>query len=76
MYLIFGTIPELSIAPTALISLLTYSYTRDLTFDNVQGAILLCFLSGCVELLCGLAHLGKLNWAFYISSKNSEKLSR
>lgn len=59
MYFVFGTIPELSIAPTALISLLTYSYTHDTGFDNVHTAILLCFLSGCVELLCGIAHLGK-----------------
>lgn len=49
----------MSIAPTALISLLTYSYTHDVSFGNVNAAILLCFLSGCVELACGIAHLGK-----------------
>lgn len=59
IYVIFGTIPELSIAPTALISLLTFSYTNNIGFDNIHAAILLCFLAGCVELLCGIAHLGK-----------------
>ncbi|KAG5888756.1 hypothetical protein JTB14_021502 [Gonioctena quinquepunctata] len=59
-YLVFGTIPELSIAPTALLSLLTYTYTKDLSFGNVHGAILLCFLAGCIELLCGILHLGFL----------------
>ncbi|KAJ8915023.1 hypothetical protein NQ315_015998 [Exocentrus adspersus] len=60
IYVVFGAIPELSIAPTALLSLLTYSYTKDLSFDHVQGAILLCFLAGCLELVCGLFHLGFL----------------
>ncbi|CAG9824846.1 unnamed protein product [Phaedon cochleariae] len=60
IYVFFGTIPELSIAPTALLSLLTISYTKNLSFGNVHGAILLCFLAGCVELLCGIVHLGFL----------------
>ncbi|XP_074038266.1 sodium-independent sulfate anion transporter [Leptinotarsa decemlineata] len=60
IYAVFGTIPELSIAPTALLSLLTYSYTKNLSFGNLQGAILLCFLAGCIELLCGILHLGFL----------------
>ncbi|KAJ8978074.1 hypothetical protein NQ317_000632, partial [Molorchus minor] len=58
IYLIFGAVAELSIAPTALLSLMTYSYTKDLPFSHVQGAILLCFIAGCLELLCGVLHLG------------------
>lgn len=58
--MIFGTIPELNVAPTALLSLLTFSYTNDSRFGNENAAILLCFLSGIIELLCGLLHLGFL----------------
>lgn len=58
--MVFGTIPELNIAPTALLSLLTYSYTHHLSFNNHEGAILLTFLAGTFELLCGLLHLGFL----------------
>ncbi|CAH1996914.1 unnamed protein product [Acanthoscelides obtectus] len=60
IYLLFGTIPELSIAPTAILSLLTYSYTKNVTFGNIEAAILLCFFGGVIELLCGLLHLGFL----------------
>ncbi|KAJ8959234.1 hypothetical protein NQ318_022497 [Aromia moschata] len=60
IYLLFGNIAELTIAPTALLSLLTYSYTKRLSYGNLPGAILLCFLAGCLELLCGILHLGFL----------------
>ncbi|CAH0563574.1 unnamed protein product [Brassicogethes aeneus] len=59
-YTVFGTVPELNIAPTALLSLLTYSYTHDLSYDSHTGATLLTFLAGLLELLCGLLHLGFL----------------
>ncbi|XP_071051902.1 sodium-independent sulfate anion transporter-like [Onthophagus taurus] len=60
IYAIFGTVPQLSIAPTALLSLLTMTYTSQISFGNVQATILLCFFSGLVELLCGIFHLGFL----------------
>lgn len=60
MYMIFGTIPEINIAPTALLSLLTFSYVNDSKFGNENAAVLLCFISGVIELLCGLLHLGFL----------------
>lgn len=60
IYVVFGRVPELNIAPTALLSLLTYSFTNRVTFGKVHAAILLCFLSGVVELLCGIVHLGKV----------------
>lgn len=56
VYMVFGTIPEISIAPTALLSLLTFNYTHDLGPDF---AVLLCFYAGCVELLCGICNLGE-----------------
>ncbi|XP_050298009.1 sodium-independent sulfate anion transporter-like [Anthonomus grandis grandis] len=60
VYAIFGTIPELNIAPTALLSLLTYQYTHKVTFGNVKAAIMLTFFAGILELLCGILHLGFL----------------
>ncbi|XP_044575965.1 sodium-independent sulfate anion transporter-like isoform X1 [Cotesia glomerata] len=57
IYLIFGTIKEVSIGATSLMSLVTVEYTRDMPVDFV---ILLCFLAGCTELLMGLMNLGFL----------------
>ncbi|KAL0278530.1 UNVERIFIED_CONTAM: hypothetical protein PYX00_000335 [Menopon gallinae] len=55
VYIIFGTVKEVNIGPTALLSLLTFTYTKDM---NSDFAVLLCFLSGVIELLCGILHLG------------------
>ncbi|XP_063916375.1 sodium-independent sulfate anion transporter-like isoform X2 [Zophobas morio] len=60
IYVAFGSIPELNIAPTALLSLLTFTFTHNVTFGNVRASILLCFVSGIIELLCGGLHLGFL----------------
>ncbi|CAG9767314.1 unnamed protein product [Ceutorhynchus assimilis] len=60
VYAIFGTIPELNIAPTALLSLLTFQYTNNVSFGNVRAAIMLTFFAGILELLCGILHLGFL----------------
>ncbi|CAH1376845.1 unnamed protein product [Tenebrio molitor] len=56
-YVFFGTIKEVSIGPTSLMALLTFSYTEGLPVDYV---ILLAFLAGCVEFLMGLLKLGFL----------------
>uniref|UniRef100_A0A6P7H7E4 Sodium-independent sulfate anion transporter-like n=1 Tax=Diabrotica virgifera virgifera TaxID=50390 RepID=A0A6P7H7E4_DIAVI len=55
VYIIFGTIKEVSIGPTSLMSLLTVSYTIG---KPVEYVVLLTFLAGCVELLMGLLNLG------------------
>uniref|UniRef100_A0A1B6E3L6 STAS domain-containing protein n=2 Tax=Clastoptera arizonana TaxID=38151 RepID=A0A1B6E3L6_9HEMI len=57
VYVIFGSIKEVSIGPTSLMSLLTYEYTRNLTPDFV---VVMCFLVGCVEFLMGFFRLGFL----------------
>lgn len=57
VYIIFGSTPEVSIGPTALLSLLTFTYTHDTNPDMVA---LLCFLAGCLELFCGALQLGFL----------------
>ncbi|KAL0108508.1 hypothetical protein PUN28_015208 [Cardiocondyla obscurior] len=56
-YIIFGTIKEVSIGPSSLMSLLTLQYTRDMPQEFV---ILLCFLAGCIEFLMGVLNLGFL----------------
>ncbi|XP_030764462.1 sodium-independent sulfate anion transporter-like [Sitophilus oryzae] len=60
IYAVFGTIPELNIAPTALLSLLTYQYTHNVTFGNVKAAVMLTFFAGIFELFSGILHLGFL----------------
>lgn len=57
LYVIFGTIKEVSIGPTAVMSLLTYEFTHGLAIDYM---VLLTFLVGCVELVMGFLHLGFL----------------
>ncbi|XP_026299753.1 sodium-independent sulfate anion transporter isoform X1 [Apis mellifera] len=57
LYLFFGTIKEVSIGPSSLMSLLTLEYTRNMSVDFV---VLFCFLAGCVELLMGVLRLGFL----------------
>lgn len=55
MYVIFGTIKEVSIGPTSLMALLTLQYTID---KPKEFAVILAFLAGCVELLMGILRLG------------------
>ncbi|KAG7209638.1 hypothetical protein KM043_011285 [Ampulex compressa] len=55
LYILFGTIKEVSIGPTSLMALLTLEYTRNMPVDFV---VLLCFIAGCVELMMGLLNLG------------------
>ncbi|XP_043790254.1 sodium-independent sulfate anion transporter isoform X3 [Apis laboriosa] len=57
LYLFFGTIKEVSIGPSSLMSLLILEYTRNMSVDFV---VLFCFFAGCVELLMGVLRLGFL----------------
>ncbi|XP_014476138.1 PREDICTED: sodium-independent sulfate anion transporter-like isoform X4 [Dinoponera quadriceps] len=57
LYIVFGTIKEVSIGPSSLMALITLQYTRDMPIEFV---VLLCFLAGCVELLMGVLNLGFL----------------
>ncbi|XP_053995526.1 sodium-independent sulfate anion transporter-like [Hylaeus anthracinus] len=57
IYIIFGTIKEVSIGPSSLMSILTLEYTRNMPVDFI---VLFTFLAGCVELLMGILHLGFL----------------
>jgi sodium-independent sulfate anion transporter 11 len=63
VYIVFGTCKEVNIGPTALMSLLTYTYTHDTSPDM---AVLLCFLTGCIVLVCGILQLGQYNTACFM----------
>ncbi|KAK9737144.1 Sulfate permease family [Popillia japonica] len=58
VYAVFGTVPALSIAPTAILSLLTFTYTSGVSFGTIEATSLLCFYSGIIEVCCGLLNLG------------------
>ena len=55
VYVVFGSCKDITIGPTALMALMTY---QQIIGRNVDFAILLCFLTGCVQLLMAVLHLG------------------
>ncbi|XP_039715273.1 sodium-independent sulfate anion transporter isoform X4 [Pteropus medius] len=56
VYLILGTSRDVTLGPTAIMSLLVSSYT----FHEPAYAVLLAFLSGCIQLAMGFLCLGFL----------------
>lgn len=56
IYIFLGSCKDVPMGPTAIASLLTFQAAQ----GSWQKAVLLCFLSGCVELLMGLFGLGFL----------------
>ncbi|XP_060521275.1 sodium-independent sulfate anion transporter-like isoform X2 [Cylas formicarius] len=54
IYTIFGSIKDITIGPTALMALMTY---QQVIGRNTDYAILLCFLSGVVQLVMAVLHL-------------------
>ncbi|XP_076275258.1 sodium-independent sulfate anion transporter-like isoform X1 [Rhynchophorus ferrugineus] len=57
VYAIFGSSKDSPVGPTAIEGLLVRENKHEL---GVAGAVLLCFLSGCVEFVMGILHLGFL----------------
>ncbi|KAJ9585618.1 hypothetical protein L9F63_002588, partial [Diploptera punctata] len=57
IYVFLGTVKEVSIGPTAVMSLLTYEFLHG---HGIEHMVLLTFLAGCVELLMGILNLGFL----------------
>ncbi|CAG9767312.1 unnamed protein product [Ceutorhynchus assimilis] len=57
IYTIFGSIKDITIGPTALMALMTY---QQVIGRNSDYAILLCFLTGVVQLIMAVLHLGVL----------------
>ncbi|XP_011502218.1 PREDICTED: sodium-independent sulfate anion transporter [Ceratosolen solmsi marchali] len=57
IYVIFGSCKDITIGPTALMALMTNQYVQG---RSVDFAILLTFLSGCMQLLMAALRLGVL----------------
>ncbi|XP_054713595.1 sodium-independent sulfate anion transporter-like [Uloborus diversus] len=57
MYTIFGSCKDLTIGPTAIMSLMTAEHA---TAGGVPYVILITFLSGCIQLAMGILNLGFL----------------
>ncbi|XP_072931937.1 sodium-independent sulfate anion transporter [Epargyreus clarus] len=57
VYIIFGSCKDITLGPTALLALMTYEQIQGRNFDY---AVLLCFLTGVVQLVMGVLHLGVL----------------
>ncbi|CAG0890296.1 unnamed protein product [Darwinula stevensoni] len=57
IYCVFGSVKDITIGPTAIMSLMVGTHVASF---GAYYAILLCFLSGAIELLLGLLNLGFL----------------
>ena len=57
IYVIFGSCKDITIGPTALMSLMTHQYVQG---RNPDFAVLLAFLAGCMQLLMAILRLGVL----------------
>lgn len=57
VYMFLGSCKDITIGPTALMALMTY---QQVVGRNPDFAVLLCFLTGCVQLIMGTLHLGVL----------------
>ncbi|CAH0579319.1 unnamed protein product [Chrysodeixis includens] len=57
IYAFMGTCAQVNLGPSALLSLLTFTYTNG---KNADFAMLLAFFSGIVQLVAGTAQLGFL----------------
>ncbi|XP_069957501.1 sodium-independent sulfate anion transporter-like [Cherax quadricarinatus] len=55
VYFLLGSTSELSIGPTAIMSLMTYQYTGQ---GGGDYAVLLTFMAGIIELVAGIVNLG------------------
>jgi len=55
MYIIFGSVRQITIGPASVVALLTFNYVNP---ELPTTAVILCFVSGIVELICGLFRLG------------------
>ncbi|GBP82785.1 Sodium-independent sulfate anion transporter [Eumeta japonica] len=57
VYIVLGSCKEITLGPTALMALMVYQQIQG---RNTDYAVLLCFLTGLVQLLMGVLHLGVL----------------
>lgn len=55
VYILLGTVKEVSIGPTSLMSIITVSYTYE---KPIEYVFIMTFICGCVEMLMGIFRLG------------------
>ncbi|CAG0895126.1 unnamed protein product [Darwinula stevensoni] len=62
VYLFFGSVKDVTVGPTAIICLVLGQFVNSHAFGDqyVEYAILLCFLTGIVELILGITRLAYL----------------
>lgn len=58
VYVFFGTVPQVSIGPTNLMSILILSYTFE---KPIEYVFIFSFLVGWVELAMGILKVGELD---------------
>lgn len=71
LYVVLGTVKEVSIGPTSLMALFTLQICRGLP---VEFVVLLTFLSGCVVLIMGLLRLGESRRCRPVTNSQKEQL--
>ncbi|XP_022247509.1 sodium-independent sulfate anion transporter-like [Limulus polyphemus] len=57
MYVLFGSCKDLTIGPTAIMSLVTLEHVQ---IGGITYSVLITFFSGCIQLLMGFLNLGFL----------------
>jgi solute carrier family 26 (sodium-independent sulfate anion transporter), member 11 len=55
VYVFLGTVREVSIGPTSLMSIITVSYTYE---KPIEYVFIMTFICGCIEMLMGIFRLG------------------
>lgn len=58
IYAVFGTSKDITLGPTAILSLLTASVI-DGSGDNIELAVLLALLSGMIQFILGVFNAGQ-----------------
>lgn len=62
IYMLLGTVREVSIGPTSLMSILTISYTYE---KPIEYVFIMTFICGCVEMTMGIFRLGVCTRSFF-----------
>lgn len=62
VYVVLGSCKDITIGPTALMALMTY---QQILGRNADFAVLLCLLTGCIQVLMGILHLGTVYLLYY-----------
>lgn len=60
VYCIFGTSKDITLGPTAIMSLMTTSFCSSSIKNDSTCALILAFVAGFIQLMMGLFHLGFL----------------